>query len=334
VFVLLFGAAVSTSAAARSSGIKAINLPGGGRGIGFDDLAYARAFHLLIVPAGQTGSLDLITPGSGAVTAIPHVTGVHTSARGHWEGTTSAAYGRGYFFASDRDANEVVVIDAGTKAIMRRVKLESGPDYVRYLASVHELWVTEPHAKQIQVFAVRIHPEVSLVNKTRIAVPGGPESLAVDEVRGRAYTNLWTDRTMVIDIRAHRVVEKWPNTCKGARGSALDEKSGFLFIGCSEGKAVALDSLHDGRVLSSAATGKGVDIIAYNPALHHLYVPGADSATLTILDVDGSGHLTPNATLPVARGSHCVVTDDDRRVYVCDPAQGRLLLFKDADLRR
>jgi hypothetical protein len=34
-------------------------------------------------------------------------------------------------------------------------------------------------------------------------------------------------------------------------------------------------------------------------------------------------------TAAPAEGSHCAASDDRRQVWICDPRQGRLLLFKD-----
>ena len=110
---------------------------------------------------------------------------------------------------------------------------------------------------------------------------------------------------------------------------ALDETRGFLFVGCDEGKAVALDVAHDGKVLGTATSGNGVDIIAYAPGLKHLYLPGGDSATMAILSVADSGALKVLRTVPTAADAHCVAADATGGVYVCDPKQGRLLVFKD-----
>src|SRR5262249_19660617 len=159
--------------------------------------------------------------------------------------------------------------------------LAGGPDYVRWVEPAHELWVTEPGKRQIEYFAL---DKNRLVRKGAIDVPGGPESLVIDPRRGRAYTHTWNDESVPIDLGAHKEVARWRNGCKASRGIALDDKRGLLFVGCDEGKAVALD-VASGKPVGSAPTGKGVDIIAYNPALAHLYVPGGDSATLTILGV-------------------------------------------------
>jgi hypothetical protein len=93
--------------------------------------------------------------------------------------------------------------------------------------------------------------------------------------------------------------------------------------------ATALDLAHDGKQVGSADTGKGVDIIAYNPALGHLYVPGGDSATLSIIAVGAGGKLDVLGSVAVAEDSSCVVADDAGHAYVCDPKHGALLVVTD-----
>ena len=85
----------------------------------------------------------------------------------------------------------------------------------------------------------------------------------------------------------------------------------------------------DRKQRGAAPAGKGVDIIAYSAALAHLYIPGGDSATLTIISVDEHGKLGVLGTTPAAADSHCVTTDDTGHAYVCDPKHGALLLVSD-----
>jgi DNA-binding beta-propeller fold protein YncE len=162
-----------------------------------------------------------------------------------------------------------------------------------------------------------------------IKVDGGPESLVIDGAKGRAFSHLWRSSTVAIDLRARSVVATWPNGCAGSRGIALDEAHGFVFAGCAEGKAVVLDANHEGKQISSIGTGSGVDVIAYSPLRKHLYVPGAASATLTIVAVSDQGQLSAIATVPTVKGAHCVAADDRGGVWVCDPQHGQLLYLKD-----
>ena len=325
--ILVLACASGGVRAARASRAP-LSIPGGTPAIGFDDIGYLPALGRVSIPAGQTGMLYLMDPRSGAITAHYRVTPAQAE-HGHREGTTSAAYGDGYLFASDHGRDAVAVLDARSGALVARVPLASGPDYVRFLASRDELWVTEPRGQRIQVF--RIHPGATpaFTLTATIAVPGGPESLVFDTSRGRAYTNLWKARTAVLSLAHPGVIGTWSDGCAGPRGLALDEARATLFVGCAEGAVTVLDLKAGGRMLNKTSTGAGIDIIQYAPLLQHLYVPGARAETLTIFGVGASGTLRPIARYRTARGAHCVTDDGRGRVFVCDPQAGRILEFRD-----
>jgi DNA-binding beta-propeller fold protein YncE len=192
-----------------------------------------------------------------------------------------------------------------------------GLDDLRFSAELHRLLVPAGRTGRP---ALELRPR---------SVPAGPESLVVDAANGRAYTNTFKDATVAIDVRAHAVTATWPNGCGGARGIALDPTRGLLFVGCDEGKAVALDASHGGQIVGTAKTGDGVDSIAYSPQLSHLYVPAADAARLSILGVGEHGELQPLGTIPAAPGAHCAAADDLSQIWVCDPRNGRLLATPD-----
>ncbi|MDB4956025.1 MAG: hypothetical protein JWO36_3594 [Myxococcales bacterium] len=325
VLVLLFG----SSAIAKPEIAKPtkLALPDGEAGIGFDDLMFSPTLHRVLAPAGRTGKLDLIDPKTQKIEPIAGFSAdADKFGGGHGEGTTSADSGGGFIFASDRSRTELEIVDPKTMKIVGSTKLAGGPDYVRWVEPAKEVWVTEPGKKQIEFFAFE---KGKLVRKGAFDVPGGPESLVIDATRGRAYTHTWNDASVAIDIAKHKEAARWKNGCKASRGISLDEKRGLLFVGCDEGKAMALDIARDGKQVGTADTGKGVDIIAYNPSLGHLYVPGGDSATLSIIGVGAGGKLDVLGSVAVAEDSSCVVADDTGHAYVCDPKGGALLVVTD-----
>ena len=329
---LLAAQGASSAATGASSGAPGapshiVAIPGGAHGIGFDDMGYVPELHRIVVPAGQTGALALIDPQSLALTLIPGISTPRRTARGHGEGTTSATYAHGFLFASDRDTHQVVIVDPRGHAVLGRVPLSGGPDYLRYDPIVRELCVTEPGARQIEIFGVDFSPRPTLRRVATIPVPGGPESLIIDAKRGIAYTNLWKRDTLVIGVADRRIEARWPDGCEGPRGLAWDPQSRFLFVGCAEGKVSVLDAGHGGRVLGTATTGRGVDIIAYDASRHRVYAPGARSATMTTLHVDPQGHPTLEAVHRTAHGAHCVAVAPTGRAFVCDPRHGRVLVF-------
>src|SRR5208337_1955428 len=240
-------------------------VPGGEGGIGFDDIGFAASLRKVIVPAGRSGNLDLIDPDSGQVTAIAGFS-KRASFSGHGQGVTSADEGRGLLFATDRDAKRLDVVDPKTKSVVGTAPLASGPDYVRYVSTSGEVWITQPSASRIEVFSLPAEGAPKPVHLMFISIPGGPESLIIDNTRARAYTNLWTDTTLAIDLKSHEVLSRWKNGCRGSRGIAMDDARGFLFVGCEEGKLTVLD-LKSGAQLGQTSSGAGVDIISYNPQL-------------------------------------------------------------------
>ncbi len=258
------------------------------------------------------------------------ITGFSTTEQyrgGHGEGITSADEGGRVLYVIDRTSRQLAAVDPASKTIVARASLGAGPDYVRYVAPTQEVWVTEPDAEQIEIFRIE-SSGATLTPAGTIPIKGGPESLVVDPAGGRAYTHLWSGKTVVLDLKTRRPVAEWVNGCAGSRGIALDANRKQLFVGCAEGKAVAL-STETGNILGSLQSGDGVDIIDYDPKTSHFYLPGGKSATMAVIEVSPEGKLTLLRTVATASGAHCAVTDGSGHVYVCDPKRGRLLLISD-----
>lgn len=310
-----------------------IKIPGGEHGIGFDDIGYAAALNRITIPAGATGNLVLIDPATDGLTVISGVSAPPLKNKGkrrHREGTSSAMYAEGYLFASDHSHNpaEIAAINPRTHEVVGRTKLQSDSDYVRYVARTHEVWVTEPRAHQIQVFKLSVALKPVLTPETVIHIAGGPEALEIDNARNRAYSNLDQSKTVEMELTSHKILAEWPNTCEGSNGIAIDEEHDHVFVACNN-KIVTLAPAEQGKVIASAPAGSDIDIISYSPKLHHLYVPGASSATLTIFDAAPSGKLASLAVYRTAKGAHCVTDDNDGHLFVCDPRAGEILKIDD-----
>ena len=296
---------------------KVIELPAGKPGVGFDDLQYSWRLKRVLVPAGRSGNLDLIDPSTGKVATV--VTGFSTDKKfdgGHDFGITSVADTGSVLAVTDRSTDEIVLVD-GTK-ITKRAKLAGGPDYVRFVRVSNELWVTEPDADQIEVFSA------DLKSLAKIAVKGGPESLAISGAI--AYTHLWDGSTVEIDVEKRAITATYKNGCAGSRGIAVDDMRGLVFAGCADGKVTVL---RKGKILAELRPVDGMDIIAYSPTKKHLYLSGSKSADMAIVAVADDGTLKLLGKGAGASGGHCVTTDDAGHAYVCDPRGGRLVV--DAD---
>jgi DNA-binding beta-propeller fold protein YncE len=282
-----------------------------------------------VAPAGATGCVEAFDTGSFAQTSLCGVGAAAAYAGGHGAGTTSADFGAGFVFAIDRGSPSLKVIDPKLKRVVASAPLDASPDYVRWIGSTRQLWVTEPDREQIEVFAVASDDASRIARVGTISVKGGPESLVIDSLHDRAFTHLWQGSTVEIAIGSQAVVRSFPNGCRGSRGIALDAARGQLFAGCAEGRAVVLDVDHDHEILSAVTTPSGVDILALSPTLHHLYVPAASDGTVTVLSVARHGGLSKLGVLQASQGTHCAISDDHGRVWVCAPDAGSLLVFED-----
>jgi len=303
----------------------AVSLPGGEQGIGFDDIVYAPALHQVIVPAAQTGRVYLIDPATRS----------HESCA-VWQGrTTSADAGDGYVFAADRTHSAVNVIDPKLHKVVGSATLEMEPDILRYIPATHEVWVTEedPQKGQVEILAFSADGNVRLSHAAdvKVAGGGGPESLAVDLVRSRVYTNREDQKvTVAIDIASRRIVAEWKNGTEGSSsGLALDETEAWLFVGSGAGGVAVVDVAHNGRILGTLKVGKSTDLIGYNPILRHVYVPDPKEGALAIIGVSPGGEPGLLGTVETAKGSHAAAADNRGQVWVTDPHHGRLLVVKD-----
>ena len=314
----------------------AVSIPGDDGGIGFDDMGYSLMLHKIVVPAGRTGAVALIDPETLHLETIAGFSRGDTFGGGHGEGVTSADVGAMFMLATDRTAQRLDIVDVVGKRIANSAALASGPDYVRYVRDTNEAWVTEPGHARIEVFALSSfgipQPPPTPVHRAFIDVPGGPESLVIDSFSGRAYTNLWKDETVAINLRTRMITARWPNRCAGSRGLAIDPERELVFVGCEEGKLSVLN-LKTGKqvdeVAMNAGASAGVDIIAWNPKLRHVYMPGADSATTAIIAVSAGGKAQLLGTIATPTGAHCAATDNRAAIFVCDPAHGRILKLSD-----
>jgi hypothetical protein len=157
-----------------------IAIPGGEGRIGFDDLGFSSYLHRVLVPAGGTGSLDLVDPDTRQLLRIRAAARSGTFGGGHGKGITSVDEGHGFLFVTDRTALRLNVVDPKRRSVVSSAKLAFGPDYVRFVAETDEIWVTQPSAERIEVFRLQQIGTPKPSHADFIEVPGGPESLIID----------------------------------------------------------------------------------------------------------------------------------------------------------
>lgn len=321
----------ATKASAAAGSLKKIDLPGAPPtgGVFMDYLAYDRAHHRVWVPAGSTGSVDVIDADSGQVHRVEGFVTAEMERKGHKRvvGPSSATVGDGVVYVGNRGDSSVCAVDAATLQKGACVKLDSMPDGIAWVASAKEVWVTTPRDKSITI--IDAANGGTLAVKTKISFEGEPEGYAVDDARGLFYTNLEDkDRTLAIDVKAHQLQKTWMPNCgeDGPKGLALDHERNFLVVACAD-RVKVLDAGQDGKELSMVATGDGVDNIYYVEARHAVYAAAARAAKLTVAVVDAAGKLQPQLVVATINGARNGVVADDGATYLTDSPEGKIVVI-------
>jgi hypothetical protein len=273
--------------------------------------------------------VDLVDPDSLDVTAIPGFTVFDSYNGSDQQGVESADEGGGFVWAVDRAAFTLSVIDPAERAIVASTDLEhTEPDYVRYAASTSEVWISNYGKGRLEVLTAS--GSDAPVHEAFVEVADGPEGLTIDETRGQVYTRYFGGEVAVIDLVTRELRAEWPTGCSGAHGiPVLDDAGARLFVGCSSAEAVVLDLDDDGAILDDYTLGSGATIMAYSPALRHLYLRGDGTATVAMLGVSSAGKLSLLGSVDATDKGHCMVADDSDHLWVCDWDNGRLLRFTD-----
>jgi DNA-binding beta-propeller fold protein YncE len=306
-----------------------VALPGATGPVSLDYLAVDRTAGKVWVPAGGTGSVDVIDT---ATKQISHIDGFPTIERTmrnqkRMVGTSSASIGDGVVYVGNRADSSICAIDAQkmTKGVC--LKLAFSPDGVAYVPSVKEVWATTPRDSSITVLDAGTPGKLTV--KTKITLPGSPEGYAVDDGRGLFYTNLEDkNKTLVIDVKTHKVTQTWDPQCgsDGPRGIAVDTTKQILMVACTD-RVKSMDAT-SGVAKSMIDGGQGgIDNIDYVPSLGQLFFVAGKEAKLTVASVDAQGAFTLVGTGATSDGTRVVVADAQGNAYVADGKQGRILVL-------
>src|SRR6185369_4679090 len=182
--------AVKTPAARPAP--RSIALPGAPPegGVAMDYIGYDPAHGRLWVPAGNTGSVDVIDVATEKVTRLEGFATKEAERNGRKRtmGPSSVAIGNGVVYVGNRGDDAICAIDAASLQKGPCTRLDSMPDALAVVPSAKEVWATTPGKTAIAVLDAASRSGLPV--KASVSVPGEPESLAVDDARGVVYTNL------------------------------------------------------------------------------------------------------------------------------------------------
>jgi DNA-binding beta-propeller fold protein YncE len=275
--------------------------------------------HLLYVP--YTNALDIVDVTArkvkGVVGGLPGIKSIALSSDPN------------IVFTGNGGNNTVAVVDVSQLKVIDEIKTPLGnPDAIGY-DPVNDVVVAAQSGPSPNV--AFIDPSSHKVAGS-LKLPGGPELMAMDPVRGRAFLAIHDkDEVIAIDIASRQITE----TYKGCDimspvGMAFDPDQGRLFVANgiihSANVVSVLDVVID-RCLGSIDIGHGPDQAAFNSHLHHLYVTNSGTNTLSVIDTATLKPLGANGT---GHAAHSVAADPTTDlVYVGVERAGIIAVYHD-----
>ena len=241
---------------------------------------------------------------------LGEVSGIH-GAHG-----TALAGASGHGFATSGNDKAVVMFDAKTFQVLKRIPAAEDADAIIYDAPSDRVFSLNGDAHSSTV----IDSSGNLI--TNIPLGGKPE-YGASAGDGKLYANLTdTNEVVEIDSRTAKVVRRWSTeACKQPVSMAIDTAHHRLFSGCRSG-VMAVSDYHAGRVVATLPIGKGVDGAGYDPASGNAFASNADG-TLTVIHQDSPDRYHVAQTVETPQGSRNMGLDPvTHRIYLASAKFG------------
>jgi YVTN family beta-propeller protein len=269
----------------------------------FDYQSYDPRTHLLFIAHLAAGTVVVFNTESNKVVAeIPGISQVHG---------VLAVPDLNSVYASATGTNEIVVIDEKSLKEVARIPGGVYPDGMTYAPEVHKLYVSDQAGKTETVIDTRTNKRI-----TTISLGGEAGNSQYDPVSKHVFVNVQTRRELAeIDTRSDTVVARYPLPGAGRNHGLLIEPSQRLaFIACEDNAKLLVVDMKSMKVVLSQSVGEDPDVLAFDAALHLLYV-ASESGVVSIFK-EQERALKKIAEGLLADKAHSVAVDQQtHRVY-------------------
>lgn len=294
----VFGAGSSTLAQQTSNVklIHSVDLPG-----------YTGDFDHFAVDYDR-GRLLLAAEDHGTLEVFDLKTSNHLRTVGGFGNPHSILVRRGVptVFITDSTPKGPTIRDANTYALKQKVAMTPGSDTAKYDAATNTLYVVTG-GKDVDMKTANLeayNPDNGQKLSSITFPDNHVEAMAFVESDPRLFINLTqTNKLAVVDRHAMKVLTTWPiQPCQQNAMVAFDPAQHRLYLVCrAPGMVVALNS-DTGAVVDTQPAPLRADEVQYDPATHHLYVPGGEGY-LAIYDTADVNHLHLIEKVPTAPGA-------------------------------
>jgi len=208
-------------------------------------------------------------------------------------------------FISDGKADQVIVFDLNTLAVISRVPLDhKGADGIIFDPFSKKIFTFNGHSSSACVVDPQTMKQVAFIDL------GGAPEFAVADDKGLIYNNLEDKSSLnVIDTKTLKVVKNYSlSPCGGPTGLGIDKENQKLFSVCRENKGLSVVDIATGKVIQTLPIGAGVDAVVYDPATKLLIASNGDG-TATIFKQDTPDHYSLLQTLKTRNRAKTMALD-------------------------
>src|ERR1700719_1080600 len=213
--------------------------------------------------------------------------------------------GRG-FISDGGGQGGIVIFDLKTNAVLGTIVAQPDADGIIFDPASGRVLVVSGDKGLLMSLKPDIDPRNGKIEPP-LDLAGAPEFLASDGA-GKVYINLMDkNEVAVVDIRARKVVARWPVAPGGAPvGMSIDAKKRRLYIGCRKPQKLIVMSTADGKVLSDLPIGESVDATKFHDG--QAFASCRD-ATLTVAAETSPGKFEIVQTVKTATGARTMGLD-------------------------
>ncbi len=173
----------------------------------------------------------------------------------------------------------VVMFDAKTLAVVKKIEVEGGPDGILFDPFNERTYIWSHSAPNATVISAKDGSVVGTID-----LGGAPEQ-AVTDGKGHIYVDIEDkDNVAVIDAKTMKVTGHYELAGKGGTcaGLAMDVKNQILFVACRKPQAMVIMSAKDGKIIETLPLGAGTDGAVFNPKTMEAFSSQGDG-TLTVI---------------------------------------------------
>jgi YVTN family beta-propeller protein len=290
-------ASVASSQADLNLPLKVVaDIPLGGNPTRLDYASLDTSRHLLFIAhLGDSAVIVFDTQSKRVVARIQGVSKVHG---------VLAVPELGRVYASATGTDEVVAIDEQTLKVIARMPGGVYPDGMAYVPELHKLYVSDEHGSTDTVIDVNTN-----ARGATIPLGGDVGNTQYDPVSKHIFVNVQTRRQLLeIDPASDRVLARieLPGA-EGNHGLLIESKQRRAFIACEGNDKLLVLDLESKKIIATFDVGKDPDVLAYDEALHTLYVAG--EAGIVSIFKSESGQVSKIGESLLGPNAHVVAVD-------------------------